>query len=224
MIASRPEATPEPAWSSWRPTGRGSSYPSQIAEFVSSRYDLSSGTQLATVLARRPEISDQNGGRAPIEAFAIETDPEFASGQFDVIETKNAVMYEMCGLGAQCSLRDQQPASEQLHVRREALELALYSFRYVDGLESVLVVLPHELRDPQRSDDDLTEAILFRRRDFRDELARPERSTLAPAARQAADITSREALTIVRLTDPRVYQYQVSQTLGGWIMVLAPNP
>ena len=56
---------------------------------------------------------------------------------------RNTVQYELCGLGKNCSITEGKPTTRAAQLlRREALELALYSFRYFDGIDSTLVLLP----------------------------------------------------------------------------------
>ena len=72
-------------------------------------------------------------------------------------------------------------------LRREALELALYSFRYLDGIESTLVLLP------PRADGQAATAVFVERGDVRAELNRPLDQTLtAPLAPGVGEIQADE--------------------------------
>ena len=52
-------------------------------------------------------------------------------------------MYSLCGLGASCSIATGTPSVERGElVRREILELALYTFKYVGGIENVIAFMP----------------------------------------------------------------------------------
>ena len=52
-------------------------------------------------------------------------------------------MYTLNGLGPNGSIPGGKPStSARLLLRREALELALYSFRYLDDVDMVVVLLP----------------------------------------------------------------------------------
>ena len=58
-------------------------------------------------------------------------------------------MYNLCGVGQKCSIAEGQPSEERARLlRREALELALYTFKYVDDVDSVITLLPVNLGDP----------------------------------------------------------------------------
>ena len=53
------------------------------------------------------------------------------------------VLYTMDGLGPNGSIKGGKPSEARLKViHREALELALYTFRYLPDAESVMVLLP----------------------------------------------------------------------------------
>ena len=84
--------------------------------------------------------------------------------------------------GTACSIPEGKasPARGQL-LRREALELALYSFQYLDGIDSTLVLLP------PRADGQAATAVFVERGDVRAQLDRP----LDADADRTADARSR---------------------------------
>ena len=52
-------------------------------------------------------------------------------------------VYNLCGLGTSCAIAAGTPSlAGELLLRREALELALYTFRYIHGVDSVVAILP----------------------------------------------------------------------------------
>ena len=206
------------AWSSWQPTGRESSYPKQIADYVSGRYRLPSGNALVGVLASEPEVQ-AGDSRVPVAAVAIQNDPEGDSDDISIVRTDNGIMYQLCGLGERCSIREGRPSAERHRLlRREALELALYSFKYIDDLDSVITLLP------PRKDAQMSTALFFQKDDLRDALERPLSQTLRlDNPPQASEIDPIEGLTIDRLTNSRLFQYEFTQApAGGAILVLAP--
>ena len=70
--------TPDTTWSTWKPEGRESSYPSQIADFVSGRYrNPDTGRALVSVMASQPQV--QTPGRLP--PHPGRGDPERSRGQ-----------------------------------------------------------------------------------------------------------------------------------------------
>lgn len=93
-------------------------------------------------------------------------------GEIDVLEGRG-VLYRMCGLADKCAIGAGKASDERLLLlRREALELALYSFHYLDDIEHVAVFLP-----PAKGED-VPFALHFSRDDVAGQLARPLRVTL----------------------------------------------
>ena len=206
------------AWSSWQPTGRESSFPKQIADYVSGRYRLPSGNPLVGVLASEPEVQAGESS-VPVAAVAIRNDPEGDSDDISIVRTDNGIMYQLCGLGERCSIREGRPSADRHRLlRREALELALYSFKYIDEVDSVITLLP------PRKDAQMSTALFFQKNDLREALDRPLSQTLRlQNPPQASEIDPIEGLTIDRLTNSRLFQYEFTQApAGGAILVLAP--
>lgn len=203
-------------WSDWRPTGDASAYPSQIAEFVAPRYRLPSGRQLVAVLAGRPEVQN-----VEVSAVAIRPHPAAPNQELDVVRTDDAVMYVLCGLGPRCSIAEGKPSVDRHRLlRREALELALYTFKYVDNVSSVIALLPPPPRGGSAS------ALFFRENDraLRPALERPlDRTFSLGRAPLASQIDPAEVDVIEALTAPHVFTYGFQQAQdGSAILVLAP--
>ena len=209
------------AWSSWQPTGRESSFPRQIADYVSGRYRLPSGNPLVGVIASDPEVQAGDAS-IPVAAVAIRNDPEGDSDDISIVRTDNGLMYQLCGLGDRCTIREGRPSEERLRLlRREALELALYSFKYIDEVDSVITLLP-----PGRNGEgnEVSAALFFQRDDLDDALERPLGQTLRlEKPPQASEIDPIEGLTIDRLTNSRFFRYEFTQApAGGAVLVLTP--
>ena len=103
----------------------------------------------------------------PVSAIAIR--PDTSRGQaeendIDVVSGGNSIMYSLCGLGDACSISEGVP-SEARHalLRREALELSLYTFKNVDGIDSVTVFLP-----PRPDGQAAPTAVFLKRSDVQD--------------------------------------------------------
>lgn len=222
ILLDREPAT-EVAWSSWKPVGRESSFAAQVSDFVSGRYrHPDTGGPLVGVLASKPQIQTQETS-VPIQAVAIQNDPEGDTDDISIMSTEEgSLMYTLCGLGERCAIREGVPTVERAQLlRREALELALYSFKYMGDLKSVIVLMPPNLGKPNDPSDDTSTALFFEKRDFRRELSRPLQRTLV--SRQPARISAIERLTIDRLTEPRRFLYEFTQTPAGFaVIVLAP--
>jgi hypothetical protein len=215
-----PEAAP---WSAWKPDGSLEASAKQIADHVSKGYKLPSGNQLAVALVGPPEVQD-------VKVRAIAVRPDTSTGQaeesdVDVITTGGSIMYILCGLGERCSIKEGK-ASEARHqlLRREALELSLYSFKYLDGVESVVVFLP----PPPTADVAATAAsgssVFLKKSEVRDELRRPLGQTLLRSqAPQLGEMDAIEIGNVDRLTRPRTFQYEFQAAQeGSAILVLTP--
>jgi hypothetical protein len=213
LLINRPADEAGPPWSNWKPTGSESSQVKQIADYVSGRYRLPSGNQLVAILAGPPRVT---AGEEAVAVRAVAIPGEDAA---EVVATDESVMYELCGLGARCAIREGRPSEERHQLlRREALELALYTFKYTDGANSVIAFLP------PGPDAENGTALFFQKSDFRRELDQPLNRTLIRSnPPQAAELSSVEGSLIDRLTQARLFNYEFQPApAGGAILVLAP--
>jgi hypothetical protein len=122
-------------WSSWRPASDdGVDAAQEIADHVAAKYRLANGDQIVGVQGGPLEVLD-----IPLEV-ALRTAPQ--GGDIDFIDG-NGLMYTLNGLGPKGTVSGGTPSSERgLLLRREALELALYTFRYVEDVDLVVALLP----------------------------------------------------------------------------------
>ena len=207
---------PAPAWSSWKPNGGGLGAAKQIADHVSSSYHLPGGNQLVDVIAKAPSVSPANQ-QIPIHFVAIRGTKGNADAIFPV-DSSDSLMFSLCGLGQACSIATGKPSVERgTLVRREILELALYTFKYVPGVKHVIAFMPPTPgNQPQY-------AVYLQKGDVEKELKKPLVRTLATKVPAATKITPREQQTIDTVTQSRVYKYSLSQAQqGDAILVLDP--
>jgi hypothetical protein len=223
VLVSRGSPAPAPAWSAWEPTGSAERRVAQIGDHVGDEYRLPSGNALVAVTySGSPVVTGPDGSSFQVRAIAVRPDTTGGRAEADDINTVNAagtVMYTLCGLGTSCSIAEGKPtvARGQL-LRREALELALYSFHYLDGVDSALVLLP------PRADGKAATAVFLERGDVRPELGRPLDQTLtAPLTPSVGEIRADEQGVIERTTRSRLYEYSYLQAQDGSpVMVLTP--
>jgi hypothetical protein len=197
-------------WAPWHPTATdGLGAVTQIADHVGQRYTLPSGNQLVGVrggpleLARLPvTIALDIGGRVQI---------------FD----QRGVMFNLCGLGANCSIKEGKPSiARGLVLQRESLELALYTFRYIKNIDQVVVIMP------PKPDQKANKAMFYRRGEVGASLDRPLAATL-PGSPPAVDHLSKaEGDFIGRLTQGNVYSFAPQE--GGdahiYLVLSPPTP
>jgi hypothetical protein len=223
VLVGRGSPAPAPAWSAWEPTGSVERRAAQIGDHIADQYRLPSGKSLVAVTYTGPPVvTGPDGSSFQVRAIAIQPDTTAGRAEADDISTVNAagtVMYTLCGLGTSCSIAEGKPtvARGQL-LRREALELALYSFRYLDGIDSTLVLLP------PRPDGKAATAVFLERGDVRSELQHPLNQTLtAPLTPGIGEIEPDEQRVVERTTRSRLYEYGYLQAQDGSpIMVLNP--
>ena len=214
------------AWSNWRPEGDSFTYARQIATYVGPKYRLANGSPLVAVMASPAEVPTGDGSSVlPIRGAAIFNNPAGDTRDYTTIETDDTILFTLCGFGQGCSIQDGKPSQERLRLlQRESLELALYAFKYMDGLDTAIVMLPTNLGDEASTEDDTTTAMFFQRKDFGAELDRPLAETMAPAAPRIGKIPSAEALTLERLTAARQYRFQFTPTqTNSLVMLLIPG-
>jgi hypothetical protein len=221
VLATRPAPAEPAAWSTWEPEGRENAYPVEIAQHVGSRYRLPSGKQLVGVLAGRAEVQD-----LPLRAVVIQHDASNPTKRDDleVIEVGDSVMYSLCGAGDRCSIAEGAPSPERARLlRREALELALYTFKYVEDVDSVLAMMPFNLGNPQTAEDDTSTVVFLQKKDLGRQLSTPLEQTLP--GRPHTTLDPIEGQIVDTLTRPRQYLYEIQPTQDlSAILLLAPIP
>lgn len=185
-------------WSAWHPSGSGNGV-EQIADHVAREYRLPDGNQIVAVTGGPLEVAD-----LPMQ-IALRTSP--ATGGNIELLNGTGVLYRMCGLGPECSISEGKPSIQRsLLLRREALELALYTFRYVGGVDQVVAFMPPCAG--QQADT----ALLFRKGQMSPELSHPLRATLATPTPSVAGVTaSPDAPLVSNLTGPTLYHFSLTQ-------------
>ena len=109
-----------------------------------------------------------------------------------------ACIYAFCGLQQNCALQGDTTPNRERALRREALELSLYAFRYL-GVDQVVSLV-------EGRKDGSTNAVFLRRSQLEPELDHPLRSTLPLAAPpSAASPDPKEAPVIDALTSSNTF-------------------
>ncbi|MEO5633165.1 hypothetical protein [Gaiella sp.] len=209
----RPDPAPPARWSNWEPTGSETAQARQIANRVAKSYRLEGGQQLAAAIVSPPRITSGDGD-VPVSTIAIRPDTSTGQneeGEFDVIPTDKSLQFVLCGLGTGCSIASGAPSEgRQALLRREALELALYTFKYVDGIESVSVFLP-----PRPDGEAAPTSVFLKRSDVSSMLRKPLYATIAPKTPTVGTMPQREIDLVDQLTLPRLYSFDVQRAQDG---------
>jgi hypothetical protein len=205
-----------PAWSSWKPSGGGLGAAKQIAAHISPAYRLPDGNQLVDVIPKGPAVSA--GGQTIPIPFIVTRGKKGKVDQITQVSNGDTFTFSLCGLGASCAIATGKPSVQRgTLVRREILELALYTFKYVHGVKHVVAFLP----PPSGSQP--TYVVYLQKDDLKDQLHTPLAKTLSSKVPLPSQITRIEQQRIDGLTEARVYKFGLSQTQqGDAILVLDP--
>jgi hypothetical protein len=207
---------PGPAWSSWKPSGGGLGAVKQIAGHVSPGYRLPDGHQLVDVIARSSAVS--SGGQTIPIPLIVTRGPKGKVDQITQVGSDDTFMLSLCGLGESCSIATGKPSVQRgTLVRREILEMALYTFKYVPGAKRVVAFMPPT---PGAT---TSYVVYLQKDDLKPELKSPLTRTLPPKVPLANQITAHEQARVDALTESKIYKFGLSQTQQGEpVLVLDP--
>jgi hypothetical protein len=162
-------------WSTWHPSGKDEQdVTQQIARHVGVKYRLGDADQLVVVQSSPMKLADRPLGVA-VRTAAVGGDIELIDG--------HGILYTLNGLGKNGSIPGGTPSAERLLLlKREALELALYTFHYTDDVDMVVALLPPNPDDAAKAPTlgklPQIPALFYRPGDLRSELGVPLTSTL----------------------------------------------
>jgi hypothetical protein len=208
------------AWSQWKPEGSAALKTSQIASVVGAQYRLPSGQQLVAVIPRIPPAVEPSTQETPIShiALAQSSSPE----DIKVFPTQNSVEYVLCGVGStqgRCAIGEGKATTERARLlHRESLELALYTFKYVDGVDSVVTL------QPPKAGSNPTFATFFQKSDFQEELDHPLKTTLEGTSPfSTSDFPVAQQARVAQIVTPFLFRfsYQQAPDLSA-VLVLQP--
>jgi hypothetical protein len=213
VLLQRPSPTPPPPFSSWRPTASEvQERIVQIANHVGRTYRLPSGNQLTQV-----KIGGPAAGKS-LRAIIIPTTPNPQTlDDFERFDGDKSVVYVLCGSGTNCKIAEGAASTARgTVIRREALELALYTMAYAKPIDNVLVFVP-----PGPGEKKLNKTLFFHRDDLSSTLDRPLRMTLPHRPPLPGAIKPAEKRTVDELTGNLLYQYVNFVPINGYGNVLA---
>jgi hypothetical protein len=149
LLIGGKKGSPSVKWSDWQPSDSGITGAREIADHIAPLYRISGTTQLAVVTvvnlanSAAAQAALASGSANQTSGLQIAVQPDSSSGQLSLL-SGNTIAYNLCGLGStNCSIGVGTPSPNRLLLlRREALELALYTFRYISGTSNVVAILP----------------------------------------------------------------------------------
>jgi hypothetical protein len=196
LLLMRPNHSAPLQWSSWRPNAGGLVGAHEISEEVAPHYKGENGAQLMAVQEHGAQVQGLR-----LEAVGVRRLNQ--KGQINpfiaLYHGERTLIYAFCGLQTNCALQgDSTPQREQL-LRRAALELSLYSFKYLKDVDQVVSLI-------ENVNVGGTSAVFLRKDKLEPELSHPLRATLP--LRQAPPVgtpDTKEAPAIDALTVPNTF-------------------
>jgi hypothetical protein len=240
-LAGRDSSVDEARWSNWRPISDDKYIAvSEIADHVAREYRLDDGSQLVDIESGPIEIND-----VPLTVILREQ-----TEKGDVLQVgEDGVWFVFNGLGERGSISRGKASPERLAlVKREALELALYTFRYVDGIDHIVTLLPppppaaaakagakssSSASDPGTASPATTTdtlageplpAMLFRPEQLGQQLSLPLALTLDPKTPKPKSIKPRDATLITQFTAPSTFNASIEQDQIGSAFLVLERP
>ncbi|HKG44941.1 MAG TPA: hypothetical protein VKB10_11945 [Gaiellaceae bacterium] len=198
VLLQREGPQPAPPWSSWKPGSTTlSTRMLEIARHVGKAYKLPSGDPLVAV-----RLGGSQGG-ADFAGVAVVKKDNVRALEHQYGEDETAV-FILCGQTKTCAIPEGEPSVARGAVlRREALELALYTLEYVHAIDNVLIFFP-----PGPGEKTLKSTLLFNRDDLSSSLSHPLRRTLPQKQPPlSGQIAQREKETVDELTVHTRYKY-----------------
>jgi hypothetical protein len=193
-------------WSTWQPSQTDVKDGAEaIAAHVGAEYKQDNGSQLTAVKAE------------PMPSLQILVRPTAAPIQ--TITPSHGVIYTLNGLGTAGALTGKPSQARGQLLRREALELALYTFRYLPDVDSVLALLPTvPAGAPTKGGPTTTpqsQAVFYRPGDLKQQLQTPLRYTMAPKSLGPDGIGTADGRRIDTLTLSNLFLWSAQQTQTG---------
>jgi hypothetical protein len=193
------------SWSSYKPKGGDIFTKAQnMANHVAPAYKYN-GEPIAVVQAQPLLYQD-----AVVDGIAFTRVPFRKIGSpFKQFEPSGStVAYVFCGTAPRCGLPSTGAEQTVPMLKRETLELALYTFKYSPSVQSIVGLLPPA--------GNTNYAIYLRRKNFLKELAKPLDATLPQhKVLSYPQLSPVEKATVDRLTTRATYQSQFSQGANG---------
>jgi hypothetical protein len=241
LLSSHPQTTAA-QWSQWSPPDQGLAGEREIAAQVAPFYRAAPANQLVVVTVQNINASTRSTSTTSSASsgglqLALR-DP--TTGSLSAVSGSSAV-YNLCGLGANCSIDVGTPSSARLLLlRREALELALYTLRYINGVDNVVAILPPgrtgataqlTTKPPKpgqtAGNSTVNLAVVFQRTGLQRYLSRPLGETLPeplpPTVTQMPGAPEAELVSV--LTGESLFaQQRIQSQDGSNVLVLSPVP
>lgn len=193
----------------------------EIATEVARQYRGANGEQLVAVTAQPGEVSG-----LPLQYIAMRhgRNRPLTEGDVTVVQPGETALFSFCGLAGEqnCALPGQPTPERLMLLRRQAVELSFYTFKFLPEIQTVVSLFPPVPRGEGQPPQ--TFAVYFQRRHLEQMLSGPITRTLPENPPFATgDLTPGEAETINRLTETRLFSSSFEQLpTQGVMLSLAP--
>jgi hypothetical protein len=236
---------PAPAWAGWSPPDGGAQGARDIADHLAPLYRISGADQLdAVTVLNVPSPNLDSGTSTPPNQVQVAVSNDGSLTNVSLLGGRT-IAYNLCGLqSSDCSIPATTASSnEMLLLRREGLELALFTFEYLRGVDNVVALMPPSqtaqtatltAQPPTAAQRSATQpldlALVFDRTELQDPfLTQPLTATMSaippPVYELAAWRQTSEAALIDQLTARTLYSYRyLSNPGGGRLLVLSALP
>jgi hypothetical protein len=200
------------AWAPYRPKGHDTYDKAQnMANFVAPRY-VYGGSPIAVVQAQPLLFRD-----TPVDGIAFTRAPARNIGthfrQFVPATADSTMTYVFCGQASKCGLPAFGATDVIPLLKRESLELALYTFKYWPDIDKVVALWPPATES--------SPAVYLKRSSLQRFLSKPLDETL-PFRPQvtSGSLTAAELARVDRLTSDSVYPSSFQQAVNGRTLLL----
>ena len=213
-------------WSPWHPRNtRSISGAQEIAARIARNYKDAKSKRLASI----------KGGPITLNTLPAAIAIPAAGDRFSIVNGVG-IQYTLAGFGKQGRLQGTRPsAARRRLLRREALELSLYSFRYLKEVTMVVTLLPpapraeqvHPKKAGNKAADDEAyqpQALFYRPGDLRKQLEQPLATTMATKAPAIDELDGAEAKRIDKLTLSNLFTHRYIQQQDGSIYLVLDRP
>lgn len=217
-------------WSAWSPSTNTLAGAQQIADFVAPYYRATPAQQLAVVTT-----VNLNDPTHPLQVVVPGSSGSTSS--LVPLPANSTVVYNLCGEGSSdCSIGVGSPSSARLLLlKREALELALYTFKYISGANTVVAILPPGRtgcvgicpKPPSQGTTKVDLALAFDHSELQPWLDRPLSAALPeplpPTVSQMESAPEAELVSVI--TAHGLFQERQEQAQdGSSVLLLSPVP
>ena len=211
-------------WSPWHP---------RATDVIGGAEEIADKLGGAYKDAKKKNLARVKGGLIALNTIPIRLGVPSPGERYTIVPGLG-VQYTLSGFGKGGRLVGTEPSSERRRLlRREALELSLYSFRYLPDVEMVVALLPPAPKTEQvhlessgaaKAKAFQKQALFWRRNELRKQLETPLKTTMALKAPKLDALDRAEARRIDRLTLENLYTYVYHQEQDGSFYLLLDRP